>query len=231
MGHYQCSGCGLKRPSPQVSASNLNFKPDYSTSLNLTINNEPLTISYSLPGLYNVYNVLAASACASALNIDSAHIKNTIKNFSAAFGRFQKVTVEDKKVVIFLIKNPAGANEVIRTIAASQGKLNLLAILNDNIADGRDVSWIWDTNWETLAPNLQSTSVAGTRAWDLANRMKYADFKLSNNRVYEDIDYSIVKIVKTMSSKDTLVILPTYTALLSVQKSLNKLGATKWHKD
>lgn len=231
MGHYQCSACGLKRPSPQISATNLNFKSDFSTFLKLTINYQPSTINYQLPGLYNVYNVLAASACASVLNIDFALIKNTIKNFSAVFGRFQKVKIDNKEVIIFLIKNPAGANEVIRTISATSDKVNLLAILNDNIADGRDVSWIWDTNWETLTASLKSTTVAGTRAWDLANRLKYTEIKLSNQDVYENINYSIVKTVKNMSSKDTLVILPTYTALLSVQKSLNKLGATKWHKD
>ncbi len=229
MGHYYCSNCDFKRPTPEVNATDLKFKPDYSTSLKLTINHELLTISYLLPGLYNVYNIMAAAACASDLNIKGNIVKKSIENFSAAFGRFQKLDVGGKKIIIFLIKNPAGANEVIRTIVGTQNQVCLLAILNDNIADGKDISWIWDTSWEAMSGVTNKVSVSGTRAWDLANRLKYAEIKLSTDKVYKDINYSVVKSVKIMGSKDTLIILPTYTALLGVQKSLSKLGAVKWH--
>ena len=183
-----------------------------------------------MPGLYNVYNVLAASAICDSLNIDHAKIKEKTEAFSAAFGRFQSAQIENKSVLIFLIKNPAGANEVIRTLA-TKNNLNLLAILNDNIADGRDVSWIWDTNWEILKSRIKSISVSGIRAWDLATRLKYADIKLSKNSVYKDINYSITNTLSKLNNKDTLIVLPTYTALLEVQKTLSKLGGDKWHKD
>ncbi|MBI3342347.1 DUF1727 domain-containing protein, partial [Candidatus Curtissbacteria bacterium] len=149
LGHWSCDKCQFSRKEPTISASGLEFNPDLSTKLRLTVNHQQSTVHYSLPGLYNVYNVLAASAAANNLEIDAETIKSHLESFEAAFGRFQKLTVEGKNIVVFLIKNPAGANEVIRTISPLKN-VELLTLLNDNLADGRDVSWIWDTNWEVL---------------------------------------------------------------------------------
>jgi len=247
MGHYFCPNCKLKRPNPQIFAQNLQFKSNFSSRVDLILNfprprqatrprpdevgkrgGQLSTFNYNLPGLYNAYNVLGACAIANALSIQPKEIKKSIENFSAAFGRFQKIKMGKKQVIIFLIKNPAGANEVLRTIAQKE-KLDVLAILNDNIADGRDVSWIWDTDWEVLASKIKRITVSGIRAWDLATRFKYAGITLSNKNVYKDINYSITHCLRNLSTKDTLLILPTYTALLDVQKSLNKKGAlVKW---
>ncbi|MEK9147015.1 MAG: MurT ligase domain-containing protein [Patescibacteria group bacterium] len=237
LGHYTCPKCRFKRPKPDISASNLKFNSNFSTSIKLTVNGQllferyrDLTVNYSLPGLYNVYNVLAAVAIADQLKIDHTKIRQNLESFSAAFGRFQKVTIQGKSAAIFLIKNPTGANEVLRILSQKQN-MSILAILNDKIADGRDVSWIWDTNWEILTTKIKRISVSGTRAWDLATRIKYAGMKMSKNNVYENIDYSITKSIGNLSTIDTLIILPTYTAMLEVQKSLARLGGQKWHKD
>jgi len=228
MGHYSCPNCTFKRPNPNIAASNLIFNSDFSTTANLTIDYSLLTIHYSLPGLYNVYNVLAAFAVAKALKTDLSIPKKAVHEFSAAFGRFQKIKINDKNIIIFLIKNPAGANEVIRIIG-QKDKLNLLLILNDNIADGRDVSWIWDTDWELLSSKAKKVQISGTRAWDLATRLKYAGYKLGKNDIYREIYYSIKQALKKLDKKDTLLVLPTYTAMLEVQKSLNKMGVeTQW---
>lgn len=242
LGHYFCPNCDLKRPTPHVVASGLKFDKDFSTSASLTINHSPLTLNYSLPGLYNVYNILAAAAISSTFNISAPIIKEKITNFSTAFGRFQSVQIGKKSAVIFLIKNPTGANEVLR-ILSTQNKLNLLVILNDKIADGRDVSWIWDTNWEILKNKTDYVSASGIRAWDIATRLKYAEFKLSKKNIYmgnhiphkyrnKEVSYSITDSVEKLNNNNTLIILPTYTALLSVQKTLSKLGgAEKWHEN
>lgn len=230
MGHYKCPKCSLERPAPGIWASNLEFKQDFSATANLSIKNSKSAVNYNLPGLYNVYNVLASSALGDHLKIEHTKIREKIQSFAAAFGRFQKVSISGKSALIFLIKNPAGANEVIRTLSL-KNNLSILVMLNDNIADGRDVSWIWDTNWEILVPKIKSLAISGTRCWDLATRFKYAGFKLSKNNVYENISYSIQQLVKTLNNKDTLIILPTYTAMLEVQKSIGKLeGGTKWHR-
>ncbi|MBI2327633.1 DUF1727 domain-containing protein [Candidatus Curtissbacteria bacterium] len=239
MGHYKCPSCNFKRPSPRVTVSNLKFNRNFSTSGQFSIFNLrrkyqandifQFSIHYNLPGLYNVYNVLAATAVARIFKIKTSVIKKSLENFTAAFGRFQSVQIRNKSVLIFLTKNPTGTNEVLRTIA-TKNKINLLAILNDKIADGRDVSWIWDTNWEILKEKIKILSVSGTRAWDLATRFKYAGFNLSKKLVDEDISYSINSTVKNLHNKDTLSILTTYTALLEVQKTLSKMGSTQWHE-
>lgn len=231
MGHYRCPNCVFKRPNPNIWATSLKFNSDFSASARLTVNSQQSTINYFLPGLYNVYNVLASTALGDHFKIHYTKIKKRVQSFASAFGRFQKISISGKSALIFLIKNPAGANEVIRTLS-QKSSLVILAMLNDNIADSRDVSWIWDTNWEILVPKIKSLAISGTRCWDLATRFKYAGFKLSKNKVYENISYSIRQSVKSLNNKDTLVILPTYTAMLETQKSIAKLGGeTKWHED
>lgn len=230
LGHYRCSNCDFKRPSPQISASNLEFNHDFSSQISITVNRQPSIINYQLPGLYNVYNVLAAVSVANSFDLEDHNLRSQLSNFSGAFGRFQKIEIGTKKIIIFLVKNPTGANEVLRTLAA-KNNLNLLAILNDNFADGKDVSWIWDTDWDVLTKSIKTLSISGIRGWDLANRLKYANFKLDKNSVFKDINYSIKKSLEKLSNNDTLIILPTYTALLEVQKSLSKQGGSKWHQD
>ena len=231
LGHYRCASCDFKRPTPDISAANLIFKPDFSTSISLRSDGQTSAVNYSLPGLYNVYNILATSAVSSRYNIDFSTVKNKIKEFSTAFGRFQKTKIKNRELVTFLIKNPAGANEVIRTISTLP-KINLLVILNDKIADGRDVSWIWDTNWEILESKTVNVFISGTRCFDMALRLKYAGFKLSKNNIHKEVNYSIVNTLQKLSTKDTLIVLPTYTALLDVQKTLNREGekVAKWQK-
>lgn len=228
LGHYSCPNCKIKRPETQVFAKNLKFNPDFSSNLKLTANRKPFTVNSQLPGFFNINNILAATALGETYGIENSVIKNKIENFQSAFGRFQTLEIKDKNVITFLIKNPAGANEVLRTIAQLKN-VNILPILNDNIADGRDVSWIWDTNWEILKDKIKNVSTSGTRAWDMALRLKYAGFILNKTNVHEHINDSISSAISLLSKNDTLIILPTYTSLLAVQKTLNGLGGqTKW---
>lgn len=223
LGKYSCSNCNLKRNTPQIKATRLKFNSDFSADLELTHHSSLLTIHSPLPGLYNVYNALAVASVASTFKISTDQIKKTINSFSAAFGRFQKEKLNGSEITTFLIKNPAGANEVIRTIS-TESNLNILAILNDNIADGRDVSWIWDTNWEALRGKVNNIFVSGTRAYDLALRLKYAGIKTAPNHISTDIKSALDKSTKLSTN---LIILPTYTAMLELQK----LMGGKWHKE
>lgn len=220
LGKFFCPKCSFKRTTPQVKATNLSFNPDFSSKIDLALGDKHFALEYELPGLYSVYNVLAAAAVANTHNATNNQIRTAVNSFSAAFGRFQKTNLKGCDITTFLIKNPAGANEVIRTIL-TKPNLNILAILNDKIADGRDVSWIWDTNWEALKG--AQISVAGTRAYDLALRLKYAGIETKN--VDTDIKSALVKSTNNKS----LIILPTYTAMLELQNYLAE-GENKWHK-
>ena len=231
LGEYFCQKCGFQRPSLIGYAQKIKFNTDFSSDFMFSFKKTGTAIIIKLPGLFNIYNFLSASIAVSELGISRDLIKAKILSFSGVFGRFQKVTVGDKEIIIFLIKNPTGANEIIRTISKIKNK-HILAILNDKIADGKDVSWIWDTSWESLANTKSTFAVSGLRAWDLALRFKYAGIKMDNDDIQESIYYSIRHNLAKLDKNNTLYILPTYTAMLETQKVLSRMGAiTKWHKD
>ena len=131
-----------------------------------------------MPGLYNVYNALAAASLALALGAVARRDRRRVwRGFGAAFGRFERIVVGDKTVLVLLVKNPAGANEVVRTLVSGGPPRLAVLALNDEIADGRDVSWIWDVDWEPLLAGLDRVVVTGERAAEMALRCKYAGFR------------------------------------------------------
>jgi lipid II isoglutaminyl synthase (glutamine-hydrolysing) len=174
LGHYRCPSCGQQRPAPAVSATAVTLQGVRASSFTLRTPAGEARIELALPGLYNVYNALAAAALATALGIAPATIAAGLQDARAAFGRAERVSLNGRELHILLVKNPAGANEVLRTLALEPGEHDLLGVLNDNIADGRDVSWIWDADFELLAGRVRSAVCAGTRAAELAVRLKYA---------------------------------------------------------
>lgn len=231
LGDYFCRECNFKRPELMFQAQKIKFNDNLSANFELINKKINTPISFQLPGLFNIYNLLAAAATTSSIGFSLSEIKEGITNFTAVFGRFQKVSIDGKETIIFLIKNPTGANEIIRTISGIKNK-NILVILNDKIADGRDVSWIWDTSWESLANAKSTFAVSGIRAHDMALRLKYAGVNLDKDNIHESIYYSIKHNLDQLNKNHILYILPTYTAMLETEKVLSRLGAiTKWHQD
>lgn len=227
LGHYHCSGCSFKRPVPDVLLTAYNPKPDGSAQLEIKIGNDLITLSSPLPGIYNLYNLLAALTCAIALKIPAAQAAKTLEMANPAFGRMEFFTLEGKKLVIALIKNPVGANEVLRTIMAKSADSSLLVAINDKIADGRDVSWLWDVDFEKLVKNqgiLPHISVSGLRAWDMAVRFKYAGFDPHKLMIEEKTDRALKYALQETPPGGTLFILPTYTAMLEIRNHLNRMG-------
>jgi UDP-N-acetylmuramyl tripeptide synthase len=144
-----------------------------------------------------------------------------------AFGRVETVAVGDKRVSILLVKNPAGTNEVLRTLRleAERGELDLWIALNDRIADGRDVSWIWDADFELLASAVRRVTCAGTRAPEMALRLKYAGFPAEAIAVEPEIETALDAALA--AAPDRLFVLPTYTALLELHRLLARRGLTR----
>lgn len=171
--------------------------------------------SYPLDGLYNRYNTHAAVLTMLKLGNNLDAVETNLSNFKPAFGRQEKLTIDGKNVEVILAKNPAGFNQTIQTVMELNAK-NLLIILNDRIADGTDVSWIWDVDFEKLNSNSQLT-VSGDRVYDLAVRLKYADLKFEN---IPDISQAVASALNKTPDNETLFILPTYTAMLDVRKLL-----------
>jgi UDP-N-acetylmuramyl tripeptide synthase len=223
VGHWSCPSCGGARPAPEVRAVRAEPRPAGATGLTLDTPAGEMSLELPLAGLYNVYNALAAAACALALELPLEAVREALSGFRAAFGRQEAFEMEGRRVQIFLGKNPTGLNEVLRAIAAQEGRKHLLLFLNDGIADGRDVSWIWDADYEILAGRTASVFAAGTRAEDLALRLKYAGFG-SEVPIVSRTDQALSVALAATAEGETLYVVPTYTAMLEVRELLARRG-------
>ncbi len=174
MGHYRCAHCGFQRPEPDVRATRVQAEGFDRLYVQVTTANQQRDVVIPLPGLYNVYNALAATTAALALGLNWDPITTGIEQSKPVFGRGERVQAEGRTLRLLLAKNPTGFNEVLRTLFSEDTPRHVFFILNDNIADGRDISWIWDVDFERTVGRTKSIVVAGTRAMDLALRLKYA---------------------------------------------------------
>jgi lipid II isoglutaminyl synthase (glutamine-hydrolysing) len=174
IGHYRCPNCGLQRPQPDMCATQVQIDSFNHNRIIIEENSQKHEIIVPLPGLYNIYNALAAVTASLAINTDWQPIITGIEQSKPAFGRGELIQAGDRTICLLLAKNPTGFNEVLRTIFSDGIARHILFILNDNIADGQDVSWIWDVDFERAVGQTQTLVVSGTRALDLALRLKYA---------------------------------------------------------
>ena len=222
LGHYSCPNCGMKRPAPEVSARDIELKGMSGLTATIATPEGSAELTLPLPGLYNLYNALGAIATARRLGIPVESSVKSLASMKAVFGRVERIQIDATELSILLIKNPAGANEVIRTLALEPGGLNLWIALNDRIADGRDVSWIWDADFEMLAGRVDSVVCAGTRADEMALRLKYAGFDTTKITTIEDLDPSLTAALDGTPEK--VFAMPTYTALLELRNLLSDRG-------
>jgi lipid II isoglutaminyl synthase (glutamine-hydrolysing) len=229
LGHYHCPGCGRRRPEPQVRATDVRLEGVRSARFTLTTPAGSAEVQLALPGLYNVYNALAAAALASALGVALGDIVAGLRETRPAFGRAETLPVAgpgggQRELQILLVKNPAGANEVLRTLALEPGEHELLGVLNDQIADGRDVSWIWDADFELLAGRVAGIVCSGSRAADLAARLKYAGVAPERIRIEPALPAALAQALALGDPARTLYALPTYTAMLALRDLLVDRG-------
>jgi UDP-N-acetylmuramyl tripeptide synthase len=180
-------------------------------------------VDLPLPGLYNVYNAVAAAALCLALEVPLADVVAGLEAVEAAFGRAETLDLGGRPTTLLLVKNPAGANEVLRTLLLEEDReLDLLVVLNDRIADGRDVSWVWDADWELVAERVGRMTCSGTRAAELAVRMKYAGVPAERLTVVPDLEAALRRALR--EGEGPLYALPTYTALLELRGLLAERG-------
>ena len=245
LGHYRCPSCGQERPRPHVWASDVVLEGVRAAHFTLHTPGDEARVALALPGLYNVYNALAAAALACALEIPLEHVLAGLQQTRAAFGRAETIVLRPasngtvsnaqppgtsggetpRELRILLVKNPAGANEVLRTLALEPGEHDVLGVLNDKIADGRDVSWIWDADFELLAGRIRRFTCSGSRAPELAVRMKYAGVDPARIAIEADLGAALSLAAADRPDAQTpLYALPTYTAMLSLRELLVARG-------
>jgi UDP-N-acetylmuramyl tripeptide synthase len=225
LGVYECPNCGQRRPAPGVAAEEITLNGTRSATFQLRTPVGTAAVELPLPGLYNVYNALGAAALCLQLEIPLAAVVDGLTSVTAAFGRAERVQIDDVEVSILLVKNPAGANEILRTLALESGELDLLAVLNDRTADGHDVSWIWDADFEILTSRVRRVTCAGTRAAELALRLKYAGVEVDRLEVIPELAPALDRAL-AQSADQRLFALPTYTALLELRDELAGRGFT-----
>ncbi len=215
-GHYYCD-CGYQRPHCDYSGD-VKIFDDYSI-LKIRSQKGEFEFNVGLIGLYNAYNALAAIALALDLGYEQNQIQTALNSYQSIFGRAEKLIMQGHQVLVQLIKNPTGASEVLKTVDLSS---NILIMINDNYADGRDVSWLWDADFEFLKNAKNPIVVSGYRANDMAVRLKYAGIAPDKIVIIPKIKHSMSHLLNSLDINEKITILPTYTALLKMQTLRNK---------
>lgn len=225
LGHYECRNCGHKRPIPDVIAEDVEVQATSSTFTLKLPGDQSAQVVLPLPGMFNVYNALCAAALCHSIGISLEHIRSGLSSYSTLFGRSEKLTYRNKEILIQLIKNPAGASQAVRA-AATDSNGRLLIAINDNYADGRDVSWLWDAEFEELANHRGPFLVSGLRCHDMAIRLKYGGIRSTDIIVEPALDVALDRAIDLLEPNQTLWLLPTYTCLLELQKIFKARGVT-----
>jgi UDP-N-acetylmuramyl tripeptide synthase len=227
LGHWNCPACGLTRPTPQISLRTVEITGIDSVRIEVQTPAAPVCAELALPGLHNAYNATAAIAAAHALGIDMPQIGSSLAHTQAAFGRGERISLEGRDLLLLLAKNPAGANENVRTVGLAAAPVHLLLFLNDRTADGQDVSWIWDVDYEPLFDRAASITIGGDRAHDMALRFVYGGCERDRITVCTAVAEAIDHAVDATPAGATLYVLPTYTAMLDLRAELVQRGVAR----
>ena len=224
LGDYKCPNCGHARPPLDVVAREIELDGLDGAWFMLHAPEGAIRIRIALPGLYNVYNAVGAAALALTLGVPLDDIADGLQRFSAAFGRFERISIDDRQLLMLLIKNPAGANEIVRTLVEGSTPRVAVIALNDEIADGRDVSWIWDVDFEPLLEGLETLVATGERAAELALRFAYGGLPRDRIEVVPSLAAALDRGLALTPAGGDLAVLPTYTAMLALRKIVASRG-------
>ena len=233
LGAYRCEACGHGRPPLDVAAREIEPDGLDGVSFELHAPDGSLRVRLAVPGLYNVYNALAAASLGLSLGVALDDVVAGLERFRAAFGRFERFSVGDRGFLLLLVKNPAGANEALRTLEEGGVPPVLVVALNDRIADGRDVSWIWDVDFEPVLEGAEHIVVSGERAAELALRFTYAGFPRERLELVSDLQAALDRGLELTPTGGELAVLPTYTAMLELRAIATERGLTRpyWERD
>jgi UDP-N-acetylmuramyl tripeptide synthase len=224
LGHHRCPACGAARTRPDVEATDVVLRGLAGSDFVLRTPDGPVRLRLAVPGLYNVYNAVAAATAAWVLGVPLAAIAAGVAAAPPVFGRAEAVDVDGTPVRILLTKNPTGMNEVLRLLTAEAAgrALDVLFLLNDGRIDGRDVSWIWDADVEDAIPVIRHATCGGTRASSLAVRLKYAGVDPGRIAVAPPVADALEAAVAT--TPDNLFVVTNYSAMIELRELLAEQG-------
>lgn len=222
LGGFRCPNCGYARPNAEVTVEKVIESTADSSTIELQFGGSTYTATINLPGGYNIYNATATAAAGYVLGLKDDIIINALNSFECGFGRMEKFTIDETDIRMILIKNPAGCNQVLNFLSNLTKPSLFIVALNDRYADGTDISWIWDVDFEKLnsiSEMLTGVWVTGIRADEMAMRFKYAGLPMEKIKVIKDYDALIKEAV---AQKNPVYIMPTYTAMLDIREKFSK---------
>ncbi|WP_042331843.1 Mur ligase family protein [Desulfosporosinus orientis] len=234
LGIYQCTGCGFHRSEPKILAQNVTSEEGM-----LVFRVDKTGFSIALQGYYNLYNALAALTAARELEIPDKVIEKGLREFVPQAGRMERFYLPQGEATLTLVKNPTGFNQVIQTMIGVAKPLRIVIGINDLAADGRDISWLWDVDFERLGScddRIEQVICTGLRAEDMALRLKYAGVAVKKLVIEHSLAGAINGLQENRGEGEAWFILPTYTLLFplreildSRQKSTRELAGRKEH--
>ena len=230
LGGFRCPKCGYRRHKADFAVTDITEQRADGSTVVMDIQGTKRIVNVNLPAMYNIYNAVGAVTAAVEMGLDADTAVKALADFQCGFGRMEQFRLGKAGARMMLVKNPAGCNQVIEFLENIKEKFILVVCLNDRGADGTDVSWIWDADFEgltTLGSYLDQVIVSGDRAGDMRVRIKYAgipDEHISMQRNYEEL-------VRWIEKQELPVfIMPTYTAMLELRQVVIKHcgGADFW---
>jgi len=227
VGRYRCPRGDFARPQPDIRATSVTLEGMERMHLRVTDGRQQAQVDVPLSGIYNAHNVVMALAAAKSLGLPLSTSAAALRDFTPAFGRMERVTIAGRPAILLLAKNPTGFNEVLRTAIQFGDAHSFLIALNDRIADGRDVSWIWDVDFEQLRSVARHIVLSGDRALDLRVRLKYAEVPGDRIEVETNWGAALRRAAEVTPKGETLFVLPTYTAMLELRSVLTRNGSLK----
>ena len=224
LGHFACPACGYSRPRPDVEGLCVDMADDRSRITYRSPRGDHAA-EVALPGLYNVYNALSAAALAEALSLKPDAVRTALASFERGFGRMETFAVSGRTVQIILVKNPTGFNQVLQHLIGLSDPMVPFFLINDRLADGTDISWLWDVDFERFAVAAEAVPgmvVSGTRADDMAVRLKYAGVGESRILTNPRAEDAFAQALALTPTGGTLCLMPTYTALMDLRHLLSR---------
>jgi lipid II isoglutaminyl synthase (glutamine-hydrolysing) len=225
LGDYECRGCGSRRPDLDIAVTRIEASPDGGNDVTVETPAGTMLVHVPLPGLHNVYNTAAAIAGAYALGaLEPGSVRSALADLRPAFGRLEEIKAGGRRAVLSFVKNPTSYNATLRLILQRPGRKHVLAAHSNTVVDGEDFAWLWDVDLEALVPDLASLVVSGTRAQELALRMKYAGANLTDIRVIPGRQTALDAALARIPPEEPLYILAGYTPMREFRRIMQRRG-------
>jgi lipid II isoglutaminyl synthase (glutamine-hydrolysing) len=225
LGDYECPACGSRRPDLDIAVTQIQASPDGGTDVTAETPAGTMRVHVPLPGLHNVYNTAAALAGTFALGtLEPESARCALASLRPAFGRLEEIKAGGRLAVLSFVKNPTSYNATLRQILQRPGRKHVLAAHSNTVVDGEDFAWLWDVDLEELVPDLASLVVSGTRAEEVALRMKYAGAGTADLRVIPERQAALDTALARIPPDEPLYILAGYTPMREFRRIMQRRG-------